>query len=103
MCVVSFIQNSIEYCCKTAQVWHSQHDQAGEIGEGVVRDACDPVEGQRQGLKVALMLQGADRNLGQAVVIQPKMPELLETLKTVLRHRRNVVCVQPSAEKKGRD
>lgn len=98
MCVVSFIYTPV---LNSVVKKHSQHDQAGKVGEGVVRDACDPVEGQREGLQVALVLQGADRNLSQAVVIQPKMPELLETLKTVLRHRCDVVSVQPSAERKG--
>ncbi len=34
---------------------YSQNNQAGEVGKGVVRDVCDPVEGQRQGLQVTLV------------------------------------------------
>lgn len=48
---------------------YSQNHQAGEVGECVVWDVCDAVEGQRQGLQVTLVLQGADWNLSQAVVI----------------------------------
>ncbi len=77
---------------------YSQNNQAGEVGKGVVRDVCDPVDGQRQGLQVTLVPKGTDGNLSQAVVIQPEVPELLQTLKTVLRHWRNVVSIQPPAQ-----
>jgi len=35
---------------------NSQYNQAGEVGEGVVWDVCDPVKRQRQGLQVTLVL-----------------------------------------------
>lgn len=42
------------YMAESAQ--YSQYNQAGEVGEGIVWDVCDPVEGQRQGLQVTLVL-----------------------------------------------
>lgn len=77
----------------------SQHDQAGQVGEGVVWDVCDAVEGQREGLQIALVLQGSHWDLGQAVIIQPQVPELLQAFKAVLWHNRDVVRIQAPAER----
>lgn len=82
--------------------WYSQHHQAGEVGEGVVRDAADAVECQRERLQVPLMLQRHDWNLGQTVIIQPQVPELLQALETVLRHHCDVVRIQAPGERQAR-
>ena len=76
---------------------HLQHDQAGEVSEGVVWDVCNAVEGQREGLQVALVLQGSHRDLGQVVIVQPQVPELLEAFKAFLWHHRDVVSIQAPA------
>lgn len=78
---------------------HSQHHQAGEVGEGVVRDVADAVECQRECLQVPLMLQRHNWNLGQTVIIQPQVPELLQALETVLRHHCNMVGIQAPGER----
>lgn len=77
---------------------YSQHHQAGEVGEGVVRDVADAVECQRECLQVPLMLQRHNWNLSQTVIIQPQVPELLQALETILRHQCDVVCIQASGE-----
>lgn len=81
----------------TASRCHLQHHQAGEVGEGVVRYGGDAVQRQRQGLEVGLVPQRAHRDLGQVVVVQPQVAQLLEALETVVRDRRDVVGVQAAA------
>lgn len=78
---------------------HSQHHQAGEVGEGVVWDVADAVECQRERLQVSLMLQRHYWNLGETVIIQPQVSELLQALETVLRHHCDVIRIQAPGER----
>lgn len=75
----------------------SQHNEAGEVGEGVVWYDGDAVQRQRQSLKVGLVPQRADGDLRQVVVVQPQVAQLLEALEAVVRNCRDVVGVQAAA------
>lgn len=77
----------------------SQHNETGEVGEGVVWYDGDAVQRQRQGLKVGLVPQRADGDLRQVVVVQPQVAQLLEALEAVVRNGRDVVGVQAAARR----
>lgn len=75
----------------------SQHDETGEVGEGVVGYDGDAVQRQRQSLEVGLVPQRVHGDLGQVVVVQPQVAQLLEALETVVGNGRDVVGVQAAA------
>lgn len=52
-----------------------QHDQVGEVAEGIVGDVADAIEGQGHGLQGGQVIEGTHWDLRQSVVIQPEMPE----------------------------
>lgn len=63
---------------------HSQHHQAGEVLESIVRDVVDVVESQRHGLEGRQVVEGSDRDLGECIVIQPEVAERGQPLKAPL-------------------
>lgn len=72
---------------------HSQNHQAGKVGECIVRNVSYSVESQRQGLQGSEIAEWRDGNFCQAVVIQPKVPQLQQPLKAVLWYGSDVVSI----------
>lgn len=72
---------------------YSQNHQAGQVGKRKVRDAGDLVECQGQRLQGGQIAERMHWHLRQAVVIQPQMPQLSESLKAVLGHRGDMVGI----------
>lgn len=64
---------------------------------------ANAVECQRECLQVCLMLQRHDWNLGQTVIVQPQVSELLQALETVLRHHCDVVRIQAPRDRRERE
>lgn len=59
------------------------------------------VERQGQRLQVGLVSQGAHGDLGQVVVVQPEVAQLLEAFEAVIWNRADVVGVQAAAGTQG--
>lgn len=72
---------------------HSQNNQAGKVGECIVRNVSYPVESQCQGLQGREIAEWRDGDLCQAVVIQPEVPQLQQPLKAVLWDGSDVVGI----------
>lgn len=74
-----------------------QNDEGGEIGERVVWDVCDLIEGQRHGLQGGQRVQGCDGDLCERVVIQPQVSQRANPSEGPGRNLRQEVSVKTPA------
>lgn len=72
---------------------YSQNNKTWKVCKGIVRNVRYSVERQRQRLQGGEVAEWVDGNFCQTVVIQPKVTQLHQTLKTVLWYGGNVVSI----------
>lgn len=80
---------------------HSQHHEAGEVLEGVVRHVADAVEGQGHGLQGREVVEGPDGDLGECIVVQPQVAEAGQPLEAPLGDQGDEVGIQAPGGREG--